>query len=189
MTNNLIVAPAPHVQAVSVWVFGAKVLCVTALAVTSCVAFEYLIQRFLVRGPLTVNNLSAAVTGVLLAFNLPVTIPWWIVVIGALVAVGVAKMSFGGLGKNPFNPALVGRVFLLIAYPVQMTTFPVPARPSRAPRPSRRSNTPPSSPVRRSPILRWAGSPGRWARWRRWRCSRASPTLWCVAWPRGTCRP
>ena len=95
MTNNLIVAPAPHVQArqstrsimrdvllallpalaVSVWVFGAKVLCVTVLAVTSCVAFEYLIQRFLVRGPLTVNNLSAAVTGVLLAFNLPVTIP------------------------------------------------------------------------------------------------------------------
>lgn len=143
MTNNLIVAPAPHVQArqstrsimrdvliallpalaVSVWVFGAKALCVTALAVTSCVAFEYLIQRFLVRGPLTVNNLSAAVTGVLLAFNLPVTIPWWIVVIGALVAIGVAKMSFGGLGKNPFNPALVGRVFLLIAYPVQMTSF------------------------------------------------------------------
>ncbi len=148
MANNLIVAPAPHVQArqstrsimrdvllallpalaVSVWVFGAKALCVTALAVTSCVAFEYLIQRFLVRGPLTVNNLSAAVTGVLLAFNLPVTIPWWIVVIGALVAIGVAKMSFGGLGKNPFNPALVGRVFLLIAYPVQMTSFPVPAR-------------------------------------------------------------
>ena len=84
---------------------------------------EWQWQRFLVRGPLTVNNLSAAVTGVLLAFNLPVTIPWWIVVIGALVAIGVAKMSFGGLGKNPFNPALVGRVFLLIAYPVQMTSF------------------------------------------------------------------
>ncbi|MDE5906345.1 MAG: RnfABCDGE type electron transport complex subunit D, partial [Alistipes sp.] len=66
----------------------------------------------------------AAVTGVLLAFNLPASIPWWIVVIGAFVAIAIAKMSFGGLGKNPFNPALVGRVFLLIAYPVQMTDFP-----------------------------------------------------------------
>ena len=65
-------------------------------------------------------------TGVLLAFNLPASIPWWIVVIGAFVAIAVAKMTFGGLGKNPFNPALVGRVFLLIAYPVQMTTFPLP---------------------------------------------------------------
>ena len=65
-------------------------------------------------------------TGVLLAFNLPSTIPWWIVVIGAFVAIAIAKMTFGGLGKNPFNPAIVGRVFLLIAYPVQMTTFPMP---------------------------------------------------------------
>ena len=89
-------------------------------------AFEYLIQRFLVQGPLTINNGSAVVTGVLLAFNLPATIPWWIVVIGAFVAIAVAKMTFGGLGKNPFNPALVGRVFLLGAYPVQMTTWPLP---------------------------------------------------------------
>ena len=66
------------------------------------------------------------VTGVLLAFNLPASIPWWIVVMGAFVAIAVAKMTFGGLGKNPFNPALVGRVFLLIAYPVQMTTWPLP---------------------------------------------------------------
>jgi electron transport complex protein RnfD len=64
------------------------------------------------------------VTGVLLAFNLPSSIPLWLVVVGALVAIGVGKMTFGGLGKNPFNPALVGRVFLLIAYPVQMTSFP-----------------------------------------------------------------
>ena len=65
-------------------------------------------------------------TGVLLAFNLPASIPWWIVVIGAFVAIAIGKMTFGGLGKNPFNPALVGRVFLLIAYPVQMTSFPMP---------------------------------------------------------------
>lgn len=143
MANKLIVAPAPHVQtlqstrsimrdvlvallpalAVSTWVFGWNVLFVTVLSAASCVLFEYLIQRFLVKGPCTVSNLSAAVTGVLLAFNLPVSIPWWIVVIGAFVAIAVAKMTFGGLGKNPFNPALVGRVFLLIAYPVQMTSY------------------------------------------------------------------
>ncbi|WP_418982828.1 RnfABCDGE type electron transport complex subunit D [Alistipes sp.] len=146
MANKLIVAPAPHVQTaqstarimrdvvialmpalvVSTVVFGWNVLFVTLLSVLSCVGFEYLIQKFLVRGPLTVCNWSAVVTGVLLAFNLPATIPWWIVVMGAFVAIAVAKMTFGGLGKNPFNPALVGRVFLLIAYPVQMTSFPMP---------------------------------------------------------------
>ena len=146
MANKLIVAPAPHVQTsqstarimrdvvialmpalvVSTVVFGADVLRVTALSVAACVAFEYLIQKFLVRGAVTVTNWSAAVTGVLLAFNLPASSPWWIVVICAFVAIAIAKMTFGGLGKNPFNPALVGRVFLLIAYPVQMTTFPMP---------------------------------------------------------------
>lgn len=142
--NKLIIAPSPHVQSdrstasimrdvvialvpalvVSTLIFGANVLFVTALSVCSCVVFEYLIQRFIVRGATTVNNWSAIVTGVLLAFNLPAGIPWWIVLIGAFVAIAIAKMTFGGLGKNPFNPALVGRVFLLIAYPVQMTTFP-----------------------------------------------------------------
>ncbi|MDE5690933.1 MAG: RnfABCDGE type electron transport complex subunit D [Alistipes sp.] len=144
MANKLIVAPAPHVQSsqstvrimrdvvialvpallVSTVVFGWSVLFVTALSVLSCVGFEYLIQRFLVGGKPTVGNWSAVVTGVLLAFNLPASIPWWIVVMGAFVAIAIAKMTFGGLGKNPFNPALVGRVFLLIAYPVQMTSFP-----------------------------------------------------------------
>ncbi|MCM1302165.1 MAG: RnfABCDGE type electron transport complex subunit D [Alistipes senegalensis] len=142
--KNLIIAPSPHVQTdrstasimrdvviallpalvVSTVVFGANVIFVTALSIFACVAFEYLIQRFIVRGPQTVGNWSAVVTGMLLAFNLPSTIAWWIVLIGAFVAVAIAKMSFGGLGKNPFNPALVGRVFLLIAYPVQMASFP-----------------------------------------------------------------
>ena len=146
MANKLVVAPAPHVQtsqstarimrdvvialmpalAVSAVVFGVDVLRVTALSVAACVLFEYLIQKFLVRGASTIGNWSAVVTGVLLAFNLPASIPWWIVLIGAFVAIAIAKMTFGGLGKNPFNPALVGRVFLLIAYPVQMTSFPVP---------------------------------------------------------------
>ena len=146
MANKLIISPAPHVQSaqstarimrdvvialipalvVSTIVFGVGVLYVTALSVASCMLFEYLIQRYMVRGANTLSNWSAVVTGVLLAFNLPATIPWWIVVIGAFVAIAIAKMTFGGLGKNPFNPALVGRVFLLIAYPVQMTSFPMP---------------------------------------------------------------
>ena len=88
--------------------------------------FEFLIQKYLLHGPRTIGDLSAVVTGVLLAFNVPSSLPWWIVVIGAFVSIAIAKMTFGGLGKNPFNPALVGRVFLLFAYPVQMTTFPRP---------------------------------------------------------------
>ena len=146
MANKLIVAPSPHVQTlqstahimrdvviallpalvVSTIVFGVDVLRVTALSVAACVVFEFLIQKYVVRGPLTISNWSAVVTGVLLAFNLPASIPWWIVLIGAFVAIAIAKMTFGGLGKNPFNPALVGRVFLLVAYPVQMTTWPLP---------------------------------------------------------------
>ena len=144
MANKFIVAPAPHMHnphstqslmrdvilalvpalLVSVVVYGLSVLYVTAIAVASCVVVEYLIQKYLVKGNPTIGNLSAVVTGLLLAFNLPASIPWWIIVIGSVVAIGVAKMTFGGLGHNPFNPALVGRVFLLIAYPVQMTSFP-----------------------------------------------------------------
>ena len=146
MANKFIVAPAPHMHnphstqslmrdvilallpalGFSVAVYGLSVLYVTAIAVVSCVLVEYLIQKFLFKGAPTICNLSAVVTGLLLAFNLPSNIPWWIIVIGAVVAIGVAKMTFGGLGHNPFIPALVGRVFLLIAYPVQMTSFAQP---------------------------------------------------------------
>ena len=149
MANKFFVAASPHIHSsyttqklmrdvlialvpafcLSILVYGLDVLRVTAIAVVSCVVVEYLIQRFLIKGDCTVKNLSAVLTGVLLAFNLPSDIPWWIVVIGAVVAIGVAKMTFGGLGHNPFNPALVGRVFLLIAYPVQMTSFPQPISP------------------------------------------------------------
>lgn len=144
MANKFIVAPAPHMHnphstqslmrdvivalmpalLVSIAVYGLSVLYVTAVAVASCVLVEFLVQKYLLGGAPTLGNLSAVVTGLLLAFNLPANIPWWIIVIGAVVAIGVAKMTFGGLGHNPFNPALVGRVFLLIAYPVQMTSFP-----------------------------------------------------------------
>ena len=147
MANRTIVASAPHVHgplsttrlmsdvivalvpalAVSVYVYGWGVLAITAVSIGCCVLFEALIQKFLVRGKQTVTNLSAVVTGLLLAMNMPANIPLWIVVVGALVAIGVAKMPFGGLGKNPFNPAIVARVFLLIAYPVQMTSFAMPS--------------------------------------------------------------
>lgn len=109
--------------AVSTYILGWNVLISTAIAVAGCVAFEYLIQRFMLKRRSTIGDLSAVVTGILLAFNLPVGIPWWIVLIGALVAIGVGKMTFGGLGCNPFNPALTGRIFLLIAYPVEMTDW------------------------------------------------------------------
>lgn len=145
MSNILTVSPSPHIHSKdstqkimlrvvyamipimiwSVFVFGLDALRVGAIAIISCIAFEYLIQKYLLNVKPSVDDGSALVTGLLLAFNVPSNIPWWIIVIGALVSIGIGKLSFGGLGKNIFNPALVGRVFLLISFPVQMTTWPV----------------------------------------------------------------
>jgi Na+-translocating ferredoxin:NAD+ oxidoreductase subunit D len=111
---------------VSFYFFGLDSVRVILISVIGCMAVEYLIQKYLLKSEITVFDGSAIVTGVLLAFNVPSNLPWWILIIGAIVSVGVAKMSFGGLGKNIFNPALVGRVFLLISFPVQMTSWPVP---------------------------------------------------------------
>ena len=106
--------------------FGIRALVVVAASLVFCVGIEYLIQKFLLKTKVTICDGSAAVTGLLLAFNMPSSIPLWQLFIGALVAIGIAKMAFGGLGKNPFNPALVGRAFLLISFPVSMTTWPQP---------------------------------------------------------------
>ena len=111
---------------VSVYYFGLPVIILTLVSIGCCVLFEYLIQRFMLHQKPTVDDGSAVVTGLLLAFNVPSNLPIWIMVIGALVAIGIAKMPFGGLGHNPFNPAIVARVTLLIAFPVQMTSWPVP---------------------------------------------------------------
>ena len=111
---------------VSVFYFGLPVIVLTFVSVGCCVLFEYLIQRFLMKVKPTISDGSAVVTGLLLAFNVPANLPIWIMVVGAIVAIGIAKMPFGGLGHNPFNPALVARVTLLIAFPVQMTSWPVP---------------------------------------------------------------
>jgi electron transport complex protein RnfD len=111
----------------SIFYFGYGAIIVTATSVISCLLFEYFIQRFIFKKPITITDGSAIVTGLLLAFNLPSNIPVFIIIIGAFVSIAVAKMTFGGLGNNPFNPALVGRVFMLISFPVQMTSWPVPA--------------------------------------------------------------
>lgn len=119
---NLALVPA---LLVAICFFGLNALLISLISVASCVLFQWLIEKFILRQPTTIGDGSAIVTGLLLAFNVPATASMlWIVVIGALVAIGIGKMSFGGLGKNPFNPALVGRVFLLISFPVQMTTWP-----------------------------------------------------------------
>jgi electron transport complex protein RnfD len=144
--KKLIVSPAPHAYSkdntrrlmldviiallpaylVSVYFFGLGALSVAAVAVISCVLLEHAINRWVMKRSSSVNDLSAVVTGLLLAMNLPSNIPWWIVFFGAVVAIGIAKMSFGGLGQNLFNPALVARVVLLISFPVQMTSWPHP---------------------------------------------------------------
>jgi len=111
---------------VSLYYFGLGALIVTLVSVAACMLFEFLIQKFLMKKEPTLWDGSAILTGILLAFNLPSNLPVWIVILGALAAIGIGKMSFGGLGSNIFNPALVGRVFLLISFPAQMTTWPVP---------------------------------------------------------------
>lgn len=145
MANKLIISLSPHVHGgdsvqknmygvlialipafiVSLIYFGVGAAIVTLTSVAACVFFEWAITKFILKKErTTVGDGSAILTGVLLAFNLPSNLPIWIIAIGALVAIGIGKMTFGGLGCNPFNPALVGRVFLLISFPVQMTSWP-----------------------------------------------------------------
>ena len=125
LMRDVVIALLPAVL-VSVLFYGWSELLVLGVSVASCVLLEYLITKFLLKKPCTVCDMSAVVTGVLLALNLPATTPWWVVFIGAVVAIGVAKMTFGGLGQNLFNPAIVGRVFLLISFPTYMTDWTRP---------------------------------------------------------------
>lgn len=102
---------------------GSVVVCLTSVA--TCVFFEWAITKYMLKQEPTITDGSAIVTGLLLGMNLPSNLPLWIIIIGALVAIGVGKMTFGGLGHNPFNPALVGRCFLLVSFPAQMTSWPL----------------------------------------------------------------
>lgn len=144
MSNLLTVSPSPHVHssdstqkimlrvvyamipamAWGIYMFGFDAIRVGLISILSCLAFEYLIQKYLMKIKPSVTDGSALITGVLLAFNVPSNLPWWIIIIGAIAAMGIGKLSFGGLGANIFNPAIVGRVFLLISFPAQMTTWP-----------------------------------------------------------------
>lgn len=119
---NVVIALLPAL-AIAIWTFGLPALWVTMISVGACLLTEWAITRLMFHRPSTIANGSALITGILLAFNLPSILPWWMVVIGAIVAIGIGKMSFGGLGCNIWNPALVGRVFLLLSFPAAMTTW------------------------------------------------------------------
>ena len=147
MENKLIVSPSPHIHSgdsiernmyhvllalipaflVALYVFRLDALIITLSAVVFCVLFEYVIVKYLIKKPPSAFDGSAIITGVLLAFNIPSNLPLWILALGCLFAIGVVKLSFGGLGNNIFNPAIAGRIFLLISFPAQMTTWPMPA--------------------------------------------------------------
>ena len=143
MDKKYIVSPSPHIHAdisttsimrdviialcpavlVSVLAYGWAELLVLLVSVASCVLLEWAVTKWMMKRPSTVGDLSAVVTGLLLAMNLPSSIPLWIVFIGAVVAICVAKLPFGGIGQNVFNPAITGRVFLLVSFPAQMTDW------------------------------------------------------------------
>jgi len=145
MNHKLIVSLSPHAHGsdsvernmygviiallpalvVSFLYFGLGAVVVSLTSVAACMFFEWAITRYVLKRQPTLTDGSAIITGLLLAMNLPSNLPVWIIIIGALVAIGIGKMTFGGLGNNPFNPALVGRCFLLVSFPAQMTSWPV----------------------------------------------------------------
>ena len=111
--------------AVSMLAFGWGALITTVLSIAACVLAEWCISKYMLKQEPSLCDLSAVLTGLLLAMNLPSSLPWWMVILGSIFAIGVGKMVFGGIGQNVFNPALVGRVFLLISFPAAMTTWPL----------------------------------------------------------------
>ena len=123
---DVIIALCPA-AIVSFLYYGLSEIAIMAFSVASCVVLEWAITKYLLKKSSTTGDLSAIVTGILLAMNLPPTCPLWVVFIGAVVAIAVAKMTFGGIGQNIFNPAITGRVFLLVSFPTFMTDWTVPA--------------------------------------------------------------
>ncbi|WP_324825328.1 RnfABCDGE type electron transport complex subunit D [Sinanaerobacter sp. ZZT-01] len=143
--GNLIVSSAPHVVSpvntsnimrdvcialipamiMEVVVFGLRALALTAVCVAACILFESITRRLLGR-PDTISDLSAVVTGILLSYNLPAGLPFWMAIIGCFVAIVIVKQVFGGLGQNFANPAIVGRIVLFISFATPMTTWVLP---------------------------------------------------------------
>ena len=144
--NKLLVSPSPHIHSkdstrslmldvvialvpavlCSFVFYGWHQILLMAVSIASCVLLEWAITKYMLKKPSTVGDLSAVVTGILLALNVPYTLPFWVLIIGAVVAMGVGKLTFGGIGQNIWNPALVGRVFLLVSFPTYMTTWSQP---------------------------------------------------------------
>lgn len=107
---------------ISIYFFGPRALTMTAVSVIGCVFFEWLYEKIM-KKPSTIGDFSAVITGILLVFVCPVTLPYWMVLIGDFFAIIIVKQLFGGLGTNFLNPALAGRAFLMLCYPVPMTTW------------------------------------------------------------------
>ena len=124
MMRDVIIALVPALAA-SVWLFGPRALIVNIVSVVSCVLFEYVTRKILKRRN-TLSDLSAVVTGLLLAFNLPSTIPMWMIPIGAFVAIVVVKQFFGGIGQNFVNPAMTARIILMVSFPTAMAKWVTP---------------------------------------------------------------
>lgn len=145
-TGLLTVSPSPHIHTeltvpqimrgviiamvpawlFAIYTFGLAAIHVVVLSILFCMATEYVIVRYVLKKQSTLPDGSAVITGMLLAFNVPSNLPWYLILAGSIVSIGVAKWSYGGLGNNPFNPALVGRVFLLLSFPAHMTSWPAP---------------------------------------------------------------
>ena len=121
---DVIIALCPAIIASGI-IFGLRALLLIAVTVIACVGFEYLSCR-LMKKPIPVGDLSAVVTGILLAFNLPSTFPFWMAVIGAFVSIVIVKQLFGGLGHNFANPAIVGRIVLAVSFAGRMTNYAFP---------------------------------------------------------------
>lgn len=115
--------------AVGIWIFGLRSALVVAVTIAACVLTEYTCARFMLRRRDCLGDCTAIVTGLLLGMTLPSSLPLPMAFAGGVFAIGIGKMAFGGTGQNIFNPALVGRVFLLISFPVEMTTWPMPMSP------------------------------------------------------------
>jgi len=143
--SKLIVSPAPHIRdklttnrimldviialcpalVIAIWVFGARAAVITCVCVASCILFEWGFEK-IVKRKNTIGDFSAALTGIILAYNLPVTIPIWQAIFGSFVAIVFVKQLFGGLGKNFANPAVTARIVMFLAFPITMTTWVVP---------------------------------------------------------------
>ena len=143
--GNLIIAHSPHIDArmttqkimghvivallpalvVSGFIFGMRAIILTIVCIVFCILFESMFLRVSKRQD-SINDLSAVVTGMLLSFNLPSSLPFWQAIIGCFFAIVVAKQMFGGIGNNFVNPAILGRVVLLISFPSSMTSWPLP---------------------------------------------------------------